>query len=175
MSVYYHLPSRGAVLDGVVDRLMQEADLPQAPMRWQDWVKESATRFVRLAETHPHSFGLFQLRGISSPDAFRPMEALADSLIRGGFTLDDAWEVVLVFSNYVVAVGLGISGFGRRELWAGSIEPAEPRRELMSPEDFPRLHEMDTESVTPASIFHRGLEALINGFEADLRRRRRRQ
>jgi AcrR family transcriptional regulator len=170
MSLYHYVPSRAALLDEVVDLMMKEADLPTGGLRWQEWVRTSAKRFVSLASTHPRAFPLFQSRGLSSPDAFRPMEALADALIRGGFAPDETWEIVLVFSNYVAAVGLGVA----RALAPprSRIVPAEPQRDRMSPEEFPRMHEIAKDPTTMA-VFTRGLETLIAGFEGDIRRRKR--
>jgi TetR/AcrR family transcriptional regulator, tetracycline repressor protein len=169
MSIYHHVPSKSAILDGVVDALIREAGLPlDASRSWQDWVRESAERWVGVAATHPEAFLVFNERNLASPESLKPMEALADALIRGGFEPQDTWEIVLLFANYATAVGLSIA----QSLRALRRRIDVPERPSLSPEEFPRLTSIASET-TPEAVFRRGLEAMISGFEHELRRARR--
>jgi AcrR family transcriptional regulator len=172
MSIYHHVPSKSLILDGVLDALIREADLPgSGSLTWQEWVRTSAERFVGVASAHPEAFLIFGERDVSSVDGLKPLEALADSLIRGGFEPKDAWEIVLLFSNYVTVVGLGIA----RTLQAArrGVERGVVERPSLSPDEFPRLSVIARRTTTMA-VFTRGIETLVAGLEVELRRSRRR-
>jgi AcrR family transcriptional regulator len=170
MSIYHHVPSKSLILDAVQDALIRKAELPGPGMlTWQEWVRVSSERFVGLASAHPEAFLLFGEPGGVSAEVLNPMEALADALIRGGFDPSDTWEVVLLFSNYVTAVGLSIAR-SLRATRRGAV--LEDQRPSLSPAQFPRLSTI-ARTTTAAAVYRRGIEALIAGLEVQLRRSRR--
>ena len=38
-SLYNHVPTRDAVTDGIIERLIEEAKLPTSPVPWEEWVR----------------------------------------------------------------------------------------------------------------------------------------
>ena len=83
-SLYNHVPTRDAVTDGMVERLIEEADLPVEPVGWEQWVRSFVARIGDVASRHPGAFGALQRRPVQGPRAAASFEvALAASRKRG--------------------------------------------------------------------------------------------
>ena len=38
-SLYNHVPTLDAIIDGIVELLVSEADMPSSPRNWEEWVR----------------------------------------------------------------------------------------------------------------------------------------
>src|SRR5918911_507596 len=62
MALYRHVPSKGALLDGVVELLLEQLELPPAGCEsWSDAWLAVARSYRRLAHSHPGAFRLLAL------------------------------------------------------------------------------------------------------------------
>src|SRR3954454_6174127 len=55
-SIYNHVPNKDAILDGLTELLIDEADIPLVVPDWQTWVREFAAALRRMARAHPGAF-----------------------------------------------------------------------------------------------------------------------
>lgn len=95
MSVYHHVPSKGHLLDSVVDLLMEEIELP-VPGK-QDWVLQLRTiaqSYRKVAERHPKAFILLATRRFNSDQSFQFLETNLEILKLAGF--DELMRVRMV-------------------------------------------------------------------------------
>jgi AcrR family transcriptional regulator len=59
MSLYYHVPHKEALLDGVVDRMRAEMRLPEtAPSDWADTLEAIFVEYRRVLAAHPNMLPL---------------------------------------------------------------------------------------------------------------------
>jgi AcrR family transcriptional regulator len=68
-SLYNHVLDKEAVLDGMVEHLIQEANLPTGNMEWEEWIRRFAAAIRAVAHKHPGAFTVFHHRpgtGIAS-------------------------------------------------------------------------------------------------------------
>src|SRR5215208_3670812 len=54
MSLYNHVPNKGALLDGMVEVLLGELEVPPEDEGWERRVREAYRAFRRLAHEHPN-------------------------------------------------------------------------------------------------------------------------
>src|SRR4051795_6905877 len=73
-SLYNHVATRDAVTDGVVERLIDEAPLPLAPVGWEEWVRSFFTAIGTLATRHPGAFTALQRRPVQGAHATASFE-----------------------------------------------------------------------------------------------------
>ena len=77
MALYHHLPSKGAVLDAVMERLLLDFDIPgpgaMAPMAR---LRHAMLSYRQIAIRHPNAFVLLVARRFNSPGAFAVYERL---------------------------------------------------------------------------------------------------
>src|SRR4051794_36365976 len=68
-SLYNHVPTKDAILDGVAAQLISEAGLPHHFEAWQDWVRALARGLRDVARAHPGAFLVLTQRAASGPVA----------------------------------------------------------------------------------------------------------
>lgn len=108
MSLYRHLPSKQAVVEGVRDLIFEElaALRPAAPADepWDAALVAMATAFRAVCRRHPHALSLFATdvdRAYAASAAF--YEPVLQSLVRDGFTPGEAGDAVRIVVRYVLS------------------------------------------------------------------------
>ena len=168
MSLYNHVTSKAALLDGVVGLLLAELDIPPAdPGHWEESLQIVARTYRRIAHVHPNLFPLVVTRPLNAPEVLRPLEATLAILRAAGFDAVSTLGAFRAISSYVEGYALDeITGFS----FAAVASSDGPRLELggLDPEAFPRLHELAPFFATQDrdAEFEFGLEALIVGLRA---------
>ncbi|MDP9100868.1 MAG: TetR/AcrR family transcriptional regulator [Actinomycetota bacterium] len=156
-SIYNHLPSKEAILDGVSERLVEQACLGAAFPSWREWVRSFAHAMRGLAQAHPGAFAVFTRRPAQGPGADAHLEAALDAFRRAGFAPRAANEAV-------TGVSLALMGLALNE---GAVAgPATPGLAHLLPERYPRISE--AAQAVPAStdgVWDLMVAALIRGLE----------
>ncbi len=85
MALYRHVPSKDALLDGVVELLAQEIDVPPPGSEWRDALRRILRSYRTVAHAHPHAFPLIALRPLQTADARARADAVVQMLLAAGF------------------------------------------------------------------------------------------
>ena len=110
MALYYYFPSKEALLDGIVELLTEQIEVPQGPAdAWPEAIREIVRSYRRVAHVHPRTFPLLVLRPLATPVAIARAELAIDILRRAGF---DERDAVLAFRTLASYAG----GFVLEEL-----------------------------------------------------------
>jgi AcrR family transcriptional regulator len=166
MAVYYHVPSKEALLDAIVEAVMAEIDLsivkPGDSAEERIMCSARAYRDVMLA--HVNALPILLTRGPATPGAMRPVELLISVLRDAGLQAHHA----MAGMNTIAAAVRGVVGMAT----SGRAEPSAPmQREFtlqdLPPEEFPFLLEA---SHCSGEFFERdfefGIRALAHGLLA---------
>ena len=158
-SMYNHLPSKEAILDGVADQLIVEAGLPTSFDTWQDWIRAMARGLQDIARAHPGAFLVFTQRGAVGPAASAHTEGALDAFRRGGFS-------PLTAAKAVTGCSLALLGVALNECPPETPFPA-PDFSHLSPERFPRIHEASDAALGhETEIWELIVDSLIRGLAA---------
>ena len=161
-SLYNHVPSKEAILDGVVERLLAEADLPADVEEWQSWVRAMAVAMRGLARAHPGAFLVLTRRAADNPAAFRFSEVGLAAFERGGFSLRHAVQAVQ-------AVSLAMLGLALNEC-PPPVDWVEPTPAQLEADGYPHLAraaaEQDTTGLDQDGHWDALVRALIAGLDA---------
>lgn len=183
MSLYYHVPNKEAVLDGVIDAVMEEIGEAiggfETPVEVVDW-KRTARERILLARTvllrHPWAPAVFESRTSMSPTAIRYFDGLLGILRKGGFSYDLA-------HNAMHALGSRALGFTQELFQPDDQETGDAEADAMLAEmagQLPYLVEMlgeiahdDPDSTLgwcdDQTEFEFGLDLILDGLESRLR------
>ena len=71
MSLYNHIPNKGALLDGIHERILLSLHAPGPTRSWQAYARHQALALHRALLAHPHAIPLFATRPAATP-ATRP-------------------------------------------------------------------------------------------------------
>jgi AcrR family transcriptional regulator len=103
MTLYRYVPSKDALLDGVVARVPTDLAINPAAADWRQELRDLATSFRSLALAHPNAVPLLVTRPLASPlgqrppATLRPLENFPELLIRAGFSPADALHAYRLF------------------------------------------------------------------------------
>ena len=139
MSLYRHVDSKEALLDGVAEQLMGEIEPRGVSSDWAEAVRGFASSVRGLAREHPQAFTLLGMRALASASALQPVEDLLASLRAGG-----------VHTRLRAQRGRGLrarrglagSGHARRPL-SDDPRPQPPSRKRAEPGQLPRRDRAD--------------------------------
>jgi AcrR family transcriptional regulator len=165
-SLYNHVPTLDAILDGVGAMLISEADLPGSPRNWEEWVREFVAAVGAMAETHPGAFAVLERRPVQGEPALASFEVALAAFARAGLPPTQSYSAVKATTYVAVAIGL------ERAL-AARGETAATDTHLLSPDRFPHVLALpDVEDPEDAWTF--SVETLVAGLHTQIRRAKRR-
>lgn len=162
MALYHHFPSKGDLLDAVMEQLLDEVEIPardsMAPL---DRLRALVTRYRGLALRHPPAFILLAARRFNTERAFAFYEMILEMFADLGFDAKQAARWFRLIGNF--ASGSGMADVASRE----RIADATPLRLEHDPEQiaFPRVRAVAPHLTVQSldAVFEFGLDVL---FEA---------
>lgn len=162
-SIYNHVPNKEAILQGVIETLLLEADLPMDVPDWQTWIRDVAAAIRRVARAHPGAFLIFLRNAGTGPAAARHVEAALDAFLREGCSIEQA-------ARTVHGVLLAVMGLALEEGPASAPVAAADLSHLTR-EEHPHIFEVEDAGLTDASTdptWDMVIDALVAGFGATL-------
>src|ERR687893_816556 len=165
MSLYNHIPNKSALLDGMVEILLGELEIPPENRGWEERIREGYRAFRRLAHEHPNVFPLLVNRPPETMDGVWLVEEFLQTLREAGFGKETALHAFRALSSYTF-------GYAMAEIRGFALEPDGSRlgAHRLSPEEFPRLSELGPylDAVDHDAEFEFGLDLILTGLR-DLR------
>ncbi|MCU1603366.1 MAG: transcriptional regulator, TetR family [Frankiales bacterium] len=163
MSLYHHVPSKRAMLNGLVDLLVQMAEMPTGEVTSEEWIRGTASGLRALAQQHPRVVGLLSSRTVplDDPESAKPFEAGLAAFVREGRDLPQAYAAVQ-------SVALAVLSMTQLESIAALETPTPPDAthvEALS-DDFPLLRQVAESDVTLDLFWAAMTEGLVRGFAA---------
>ena len=171
MSLYHHVPSKAALLDGLVALVLSRVPLPEVSGRaWEDLVRTGLIEFRRLMLRHRSIFPLVWSRPVADPAALRPVARAFAVLHAAGFAprqAMSAWCTLLSYTfGYIECEVSGMAQANRGE----SILQAVRKQEGGEYGSLRLSHETASEWDDDEE-YERGLRTVIAGLRAELARR----
>jgi AcrR family transcriptional regulator len=169
MSLYYHVASKDEILDGMVDIVFREIELPSTDVDWKTAMRERAA-FARLAlRRHPWAVGRMESRATPGPATLRHHDAVIGCLRKAGFTVELAAHAFSAIDSYLY-------GFAMQELNLPFSTPEQTAAMAVTFLDqfpvaeYPHLAELTTQHVLQpgydyGSEFEFGLDLILDGLE----------
>jgi TetR/AcrR family tetracycline transcriptional repressor len=165
MSLYNHVPNKEALLEGMVELLLGELEVPPESEGWESRVREAYRAFRRLAHEHPNVFPLLVVRPPDTMDGVWLVEEFLKTLREAGFDPETALYAFRALSSFA-------SGYAMAEIRGFAMEPAGGRlgASTLAPGEFPHIHELDDrlEAVDHDAEFEFGLDLIIAGLKEKL-------
>jgi AcrR family transcriptional regulator len=151
MSLYNHIPSKDALLDGIHERILTSLAPPATARTWQSFVRHQALALHRALLTHPNAIPLFATRPAATSAAMDQLERYLEVLVRAGFKGVDALSIVQLVAQLVVG----------HAMWSTGVEVL-----LVDEESSPHVKQASRalEKWNPARELEMGVDALIYGF-----------
>ena len=141
MALYRHVGNKERLLEGVVELLLEELDVPAVDSAsWTEASQEIARSYRRLARSHPGAFPLLALSPLTTAARFERAQAPVAILRRAGFSEPGARRAFRTLLGYA-------DGYLLRELADGDGE--------LTPEEAD-------------AAFDFGIRAILSGLQHEL-------
>jgi AcrR family transcriptional regulator len=163
MSLYNHLAGKEALLDGMLERVLDEVTLPVPGGSWEAELRRCATTLHDAIRRHPWACGL-AMAPAAFPTALgaraRYIEAILRTLREAGFTAEQAYHGYHALDGHTV--GITMWELGHTVADAARVEDA--RRQIATG-DYPYLLEHSREhEAGHRSAFAFGLDLVFDGL-----------
>lgn len=169
MSLYNHVPNKAAILDGLVDRVFAEIELPAPGEPWKDAMRRRAHAARAALMRHRWAIGLMDSRRDPGLATLRHHDAVIGCLRLGGFSVAGAAHAFSLVDSYLYGFVLQHQALP----FDGEAELAEVGAQIMEglpPGAFPHFVELATEHALQPGYdygdeFAIGLEVVLDGLE----------
>ena len=169
MSLYHHVANKHELLDGMVDVVFSEIELPTTDVDWKTAIRRRAISTREALARHRWAVGVLQSSTSPGPANFRLVNAVLGCLREAGFSLENAVHAYSAQDAYIY-------GFALQEKTlpvdtpAELAEAAETMRRQFSADEFPHIAETITDHVTKpgydfADEFEFGLDLILDALE----------
>ena len=146
MSVYHHVANKDEILDGIVDLVFNEIELPSADGDWQSEMRRRAASARQALKRHPWAIGLMESRTAPGPATMRHHDAVIGALRAGGFSVEMTAHAYALLDSYIYGFALQeVSLPFKGPETVGEI--AEPMLRQFSAGEYPHFVELATEFV----------------------------
>ncbi len=172
MSLYHHVANKDEILDGMIDIVFSEIELPPVSADWRTAMRRRALSARTALSHHPWAISLMESRRAPGPANLRHHDAVIGCLRRAGFSIEMTAHAYSVLDSYIY-------GFAHQEMNLPFDTPEEIRAlaDTMLPPrragEYPHLMELATEHVLQpgydhADEFEFGLDLILEGLERSL-------
>jgi AcrR family transcriptional regulator len=169
MSLYNHVRNKVDLLDGMVDGVFGEIDLPASGVDWQTAMRKRAISARQTLLRHPWAIGLMESRSTPGPATLRHHDSVLGSLRTAGFSIETAAHAYSVLDGYIY-------GFTLTELTLpfrnseGVAEVAGNILQGFRADEYPHLAEMAFEHAMKPGYnygdeFEFGLDLILDGIK----------
>jgi AcrR family transcriptional regulator len=174
MSLYHHVAGKDAILDGIVDVVFGEIELPSGEGGWKAAMRRRAVSAREALRRHPWATALMESRSTPGPANLRHHDTVLGVLRNAGFSVELAAHAYSLLDAYIY-------GFALQESSLPFDTPEETAAVASSimdgfPADaFPYLTEIAVEHVMQPGYdygneYQFGLELILDGLERALAR-----
>ncbi len=170
MTIYHHVPSKEAIIDGIVDLVFSEIELPRSDVDWKTGIRSRCVSARSVLARHTWAPALMESRTAAGPATLRHHDAVLGCLRRGGLSIEMTAHAYAVIDSYMYGFALqeaNLPFHGGEEI--GEI--AEAMLAAMPADEYPHLVEFTIEhALQPGyafgNSFEFGLDLLLAGIEA---------
>jgi AcrR family transcriptional regulator len=169
MSLYNHIANKSELLDGMVDVVFGEIDLPGGESDWRSAMRQRAISARTVLSRHRWAIGLMESRTTPGPATLRHHDAVIGSLRGGGFSVVMAAHAFSVLDSYIY-------GFALQEAnlpFDTGEETAELAQAILAQfpaDEYQHLTELTVEHVLQPGYdygneYAFGLDLILDGLE----------
>ena len=169
MSLYHHVANKDDLLNGMIDVVFSEIDLPSGEADWKTAMRHRAISVRRVLSRHRWAIGLMESRPSPGPATLRHHDAVIGCLRNASFSVELTAHAYSVLDSYIYGFALQ-----ERSLpFDTPDETAELAQVILAQfpaDEYPHLAELTTEHVLRPGYdygneFEFGLDLILDGLD----------
>src|SRR5438477_1849770 len=169
MSLYNHVRNKDELLNGMVDIVFSEIDLPAAGEDWPTAMRRRAISARHALKRHPWAIGLMESRAQPGPATLRHHDSVLRNLRLGGMSIEMAAHAYSLLDSYIQGFTLTEQSLPFDSSPAKVAEVAGNIMREMPAGEYPYLTEMAVEHAMKPGYdygdeFEFGLALILEGI-----------
>ena len=169
MSLYNHVADKDDLLDGMVDVVFGEIDLPTGEDGWRAAMRQRAISAREALARHPWGIGLMESRTSPGPATLRHHDAVLGVLRGAGFSIELAAHAFSALDSYIYGFALQEASLPF-DTAQEAAEVAQAILRQLPTDQYLHLAELTVEHVLQpgydyADEFEFGLDLILDGLE----------
>jgi len=170
MSLYGHVANKHDLLDGMLDLVLAEWELPDRDGEWSEAIRASARSVHDALRRHTWAARLLMTGAHIRPARLRYMECLLGRLRDAGFDADTTYRVYHLLDGYIFGFTLWEIAYTAMPV---DSDFAEKLMASIPWEELPHLTEHRDQHLSEgphrdASAFEAGLDLILDGLQETL-------
>jgi AcrR family transcriptional regulator len=172
MSLYKHVANKEDMLDGMVDVVFSEINLPSNGVRWKTAMRQRAVSARAALTRHPWAIGLTESRMKPGPANLQHHDSVIGCLRQAGFSIEMAIHAYSALDSYIYGFALQERSlpFDTSDDVADVGDAAEDILSQFPADQYPYLGETVVERIMKsgweyADEFEFGLDLILDGLE----------
>lgn len=167
MSLYKHVANKEEILDGIVEFVVGEIEIPSVGADWKEAMRRRAISAREVLSRHSWAIGLLEARGSMGPTALRYLDAVLGNLRSAGFSIENAAHAFWLLDSYVYGhvVQETSLAFSTSEM----TESAGSMLEQITTTEYPHLVELGEHALRFAysfdTEFEFGLDLILDALD----------
>jgi AcrR family transcriptional regulator len=171
MALYYHFANKDEIIDGIVDLVFSEIDVPIAGADWKTAMRRRAISLRDALLRHRWAIGLMESRRNPGPANLRHHDAVIGNLRAAGFSMELVAHAYSLLDGYIYGFALTKMNLPF-DSTTDIVEMAESMLEPFPMGEYPNLADFLTEhAMKPgydfANEFEYGLDVILDGLEKE--------
>jgi AcrR family transcriptional regulator len=167
MSLYNHVANKDDVIDGMLDLVLAESELPAPGTDWEASIRQSAISVHAALRRHPWATVQLMAPGRIHHARLRYMDSLLGRLREGGFSADTTYHAYHVLDGHIFGFALWEAAHTFSDEDASKMMATFERE--ITPETYPYLREHGEQHFTEGShrevsAFEFGLNLILDGL-----------
>jgi hypothetical protein len=168
MALYYHFSNKSQLIDGMIDCIHGDINVPQIEVNWKEFTRSRAESAFEVLVLHPWAAPIMEAGVNPGPSTLRDSDNCMKCFRKAGFSIPMTVHAVTVLNIYIY----GAAESYARLNFSSSQEAAEfseTIQEQFPIEEYPYLGEIITQYMMKANYdargeFEFGLNLIIDGI-----------
>jgi len=169
MSLYKHVAGKEQILDGVVELIIGEIEVPTDDTDWKEAMRRRATSARGVLGRHSWAIGLLETRSSMGPAAMRYLDANLGALRSAGFSVENAAHAFWLLDSYVYGHVLQETSLSPAGTPPPGTGPTASALEPATMIEYPHLVELVEHALesdyTVDREFRFGLDLILDALE----------
>ena len=169
MALYYHFANKDEIVDGMVDLVFAEVELPTASPDWRTAMRRRAISLRDALLRHRWAIGLMESRRHPGPANLRHHDAVLGSLRADGFDIVGAAHAYSLLDSYIYGFALQQASLPFKTT-EETVEVADSIWRQFPVDAYPHLTAFTVQHVLQpgydyADEFEFGLDLILDGLD----------
>jgi len=168
MSLYNHVANKDDVIDGILDLVLDESELPTPSGDWDRAVRSSAVSVHAALRRHPWASAVLMAPGRLGPARLRYMDSLLGRLREAGFSAETTYHAYHVLDGHIFGFSLWEASHSYSDADTSEMMAAFER--TITADEYPYLREHGEQHFAQGphhdvSAFEFGLDLILDGLK----------